>query len=55
VDVPELVIGEQKYTTDEEKATILMETFFPRPPMPEEPDGLEADGGRGRGSWGDAA
>jgi hypothetical protein len=29
-----------------------MKTFFPKPPMPEEPEGSEEDGGRGRGSRG---
>jgi hypothetical protein len=31
-----------------------MKTFFPKPPMPEEPEGSEEDGGRGRGSGGGA-
>jgi hypothetical protein len=32
MDVPELVIGAQRYQSDEEKAGILMDTFFPTPP-----------------------
>jgi hypothetical protein len=45
MDVPELVVGERHYQSDREKATVLMDTFFPMPPMPEasnnstEPDG----------------
>jgi hypothetical protein len=49
VDVPELAIGGHKYSIDEEKATILIDTFFPTPPTPEEPDNLYIGGGRGRG------
>jgi hypothetical protein len=55
VDVLELAIGGQKYSIDEEKATILMDTFFPTPPTPEEADGVSTGGGRGRGVWGGAA
>ncbi|KAM0712557.1 hypothetical protein Q7P35_000003 [Cladosporium inversicolor] len=36
IDVPELSIGGQTYSTDKEKARILMATFFPTPPAPEE-------------------
>jgi hypothetical protein len=35
IDVPELVANGQKYETDEEKAEVLMATFFPTPPTPE--------------------
>jgi hypothetical protein len=49
VDVPELAIGGCKYSTDEEKATILIDTFFPTPPTPEELDSSDTSGGRGRG------
>jgi hypothetical protein len=35
MDVPELVVGERHYQSDREKATVLMDTFFPMPPMPE--------------------
>jgi hypothetical protein len=49
VDVPELAIGGYKYSTDEEKATVLMDTFFPTPPTPEGPDDSDTGGGRGRG------
>ena len=36
MDVPELSTGGQTYITDEEKAMILMATFFPTPTAPEE-------------------
>ena len=36
MDAPELSTGGQTYSTDEEKARILMATFFPTPPAPEE-------------------
>ena len=36
MDMPELLTGGQTYGTDEEKARILMATFFPTPPAPEE-------------------
>jgi hypothetical protein len=55
VDVLELAIGGQKYSIDKEKATILIDTFFPTPPTPEEADGASTGGGRGRGVWGGAA
>jgi hypothetical protein len=42
-------MGGCKYSTDEEKATILIDTFFPMPPTPEEPDSPDTSGGRGRG------
>jgi hypothetical protein len=48
VDVPELAIGGHKYSTDEEKATILIDTFFLMPPTPEEPDNLHIGRDRGR-------
>jgi len=35
MDVPELVVGAQRYQSDEEKAGILIDTFFPTPPTPE--------------------
>jgi hypothetical protein len=35
MDVPELVANGQRYETDEEKAEVLMATFFPTPPTPE--------------------
>jgi hypothetical protein len=34
MDVPELIADGQSYKTDEEKANILMDTFFPTPPTP---------------------
>jgi hypothetical protein len=34
MDVPELIADGQRYKTDEEKANILMDTFFPTPPTP---------------------
>jgi hypothetical protein len=49
VDVPELAMGDCKYSMDEEKATILIDTFFPTPPTPEEPDSSDTSRGRGRG------
>jgi hypothetical protein len=49
VDVLELAIGGCKYSTDEEKATILIDTFFPTLPTLEEPDSSDTSGGRGRG------
>jgi hypothetical protein len=40
MDVPELVANGRTYETDEDKAELLMSTFFPTPPIPEgrEPD-----------------
>jgi hypothetical protein len=40
MDVPELVAIGRTYETDEDKAELLMSTFFPTPPTPEgcEPD-----------------
>jgi hypothetical protein len=40
MDVPELVANGRTYETDEDKAELLMSTFFPTPPTPEgrEPD-----------------
>jgi hypothetical protein len=35
MDIPELVVGETRYQSDSEKAKVLMDTFFPMPPMPE--------------------
>jgi hypothetical protein len=49
VDVPELAIGGCKYSTDEEKASILIDTFFLSPLIPKELDSLATGGGRGRG------
>jgi len=39
-DVPKLVANGRTYETDEDKAELLMSTFFPTPPIPEgrEPD-----------------
>lgn len=34
MDVPELVANGRRYVTDEEKAEVLMDTFFPIPPLP---------------------
>lgn len=35
VDVRDLTVGARKYCTDEEKADLLMSTFFPKQPEPE--------------------
>jgi hypothetical protein len=35
MDVPELVANGRRYVTDEAKAKVLMNTFFPTPPLPE--------------------
>jgi hypothetical protein len=35
MDVPELVTNGRRYVTDEAKAEVLMDTFFPTPPLPE--------------------
>jgi hypothetical protein len=35
MDVPELVANSRRYVTDEEKAEVLIDTFFPTPPLPE--------------------
>jgi hypothetical protein len=40
VDVPELVANSRTYRSDEEKAELLMATFFPTPPIPA---GLDPD------------
>jgi hypothetical protein len=34
MNVPELVADGQRYETDEEKAKVLIATFFPTPPIP---------------------
>jgi hypothetical protein len=43
MDVPELVIGAQRYQSDKEKAGILMDTFFPIPPTPETSENENVD------------
>jgi hypothetical protein len=35
MDVPELVIHGRRYVTDEAKAKVLINTFFPTLPLPE--------------------
>jgi hypothetical protein len=35
MDVPELVTNGRRYVTDEAKAEVLMDTFFPTLPLPE--------------------
>jgi hypothetical protein len=35
MDIPELVTNGRKYVKDEAKAEVLMDTFFPTPPLPE--------------------
>jgi hypothetical protein len=35
MDVPELVAKGRRYVTDEAKAKVLINTFFPTPPLPE--------------------
>jgi hypothetical protein len=35
MDVPELVVYDRRYVTDEAKVKVLMNTFFPTPPLPE--------------------
>ena len=46
MDVPELVVGAQRYQTDKEKAGILMDTFFPTPPTLETSEDDIADASR---------
>jgi hypothetical protein len=46
IDVPELVVGAQRYQSDKEKAGILMDTFFPTPPTPETSEDDNADASR---------
>lgn len=36
VQAPELVVGDARYKSDEQKAGILIDTFSPTPPRPEE-------------------
>ena len=35
MDVLELVTNGRRYVTDEAKAEVLIDTFFPTPPLPE--------------------
>jgi hypothetical protein len=46
MDVPELVANGRKYVTDEAKAEVLMDTFFPVLPLLEERDPSRAARGR---------
>ena len=46
MDVPELVANGRRYVTDEEKAEVLMDTFFPTPPLPEGHDPSRAASGK---------
>jgi hypothetical protein len=39
-------MGAQRYQSDEEKAGILMDTFFPTPPIPETSEDDNADASR---------
>jgi hypothetical protein len=43
MDVPELTANGRTYETDEDKAELLMSTFFPTPPVPEGSDPDQAD------------
>ena len=43
MDVPELVMGAQRYQSDKEKAGILIDTFFPTPPTPETSENENVD------------
>jgi hypothetical protein len=46
MDVPELTVGTQRYQSDEEKAGILMNTFFPTPPILETSEDDNTDASR---------
>jgi hypothetical protein len=46
MDVLELVTNGRRYITDEAKAEVLMDTFFPTPPLPEGRDPDQAARGR---------
>ena len=46
MDVPELVANGRRYVTDEEKAEVLIDTFFPTPPLPEGHDPSRAARGK---------